>query len=262
MKKIIKYIVVPAVALLLAGCGAVDLYSPVPEGKVAYTNKDNTSYIVFSRPHYGAKHIGSTIIEFDPSNYTTKPVGTLAGTTKLVYKTTPGTHYFYMDGDADDMIKITTKASTEYYVYTRVSPSMSMSGELRIHFKPYPYQSVTMLESLKGKACSADVLKEYKFKKIKNLVSELTKEMKYHAPKYNIAIECTREGVIRNVKHLNESFDYINSAKLIQPNEKAKEYYNQNVAVYLKEIKKNYPDWKKNDMANTELLPEDGKSLK
>ena len=45
-------------------------------------------------------------------------------------------------------------------------------------------------------------------------------------------------------------------------NAKAEEFYNKNVAGYIKEIKEDYADWKKDDMRKTEIHPEDGKSIK
>lgn len=258
MNKIIKYLAVSTAALLLSGC-AGSLYSPVPERKVAYDNKDDASYIVFSRPEFVGAALSNTIIEFDPGTYATKSIGTLGPQTKLVYKTTPGTHYFYMDGgENDDMIKITTKKSTEYYVHTAVSMGIMVG---RFYFKPLRYQSVALAESLKGAACTPATFNQYGFKVVKDEVSDLTGEHKYHSVKHNINIEC-RSGMISRADYDGESLSNINDATLIQPNAKAEEFYNKNVAGYIKEIKEDYADWKKDDMRKTEIHPEDGKSIK
>lgn len=257
MNKLITYLAVPTAILLLSGC-AGSLSSPVPGGKVAYDNKDDASYIVFSRPEFVGAALSNTIIEFDPDTYVTKPIGTLGPQTKLIYKTTPGTHYFYMDGgENDDMIKITTKKSTEYYVHTAVSMGI-VAG--RFNFKPLRYHSVALAESLKGGACTPATFNQYGFKVVKDEVGDLTGDHKYHSAKYNINIEC-RSDMIKHADYDGESLSNINDATLIQPNEKAKEYYNQNVAGYLKEIKEDYAGWRKDDMSKTALNPEDGKRL-
>jgi len=257
MNKMMKYLAVPAAVLLLSGC-AGSLSSPVPGGKVAYEQKGNTSYIVFSRPEFVGAALSNTIVEFNPNTYATKHVGTLGPQTKLVYKTTPGTHYFYMDGgENDDMIKISTKRSTEYYVHTAVSMGIMVG---RFYFKPLRYPSVAIAESLKGKACTSAAFSQYGFKAVKDDTSELTGELKYHSAKHNINIEC-RKGVIKRANYDGESLSNINDATLIQPNEKAKEFYNENVAKYVKEIKEDYASWRKDDMSKTVLNPEDGKSV-
>jgi hypothetical protein len=257
MKKIIKYLAVPAAALLLSGC-AGSLSTPVPGGKVVYDQKESNSYIVFSRPEFGGAALSNTIVEFDPHTYAIKSVGTLGPQTKLVYKTTPGTHYFYMDGgENDDMIKITTKQSNEYYVHTAVSVGIMVG---RFYFKPIRYPSLALAESLKGGACGADTLNKYGFKAVKDDTTEITGEEKYHSTQHNINIEC-RKGVIKQANYNGESLSNINDATLIQPNEKAKAYYNEHRANYLKEIKEDFADWKKDDMSKTALNPEDGKVI-
>lgn len=257
MNYIMKYFAVSTAALLLSGC-AGSLSSPVPGGKVAYDNKDDASYIVFSRPEFVGAALSNTIIEFDPGTYATKFVGTLGPQTKLIYKTKPGIHYFYMaGGENDDLIKITTKKSTEYYVHTAVSMGIMVG---RFYFKPLRYQNVSLADSLQGGACTPATLNQYGFKVVKDEVSELTGDHKYHSAKYNINIEC-RGDMIKRADYDGESLSNINAATLIQPNEKAKEFYNKNVSGYLKEIKEDYPEWRKDDMFKTALNPEDGKSI-
>jgi hypothetical protein len=258
MKKTLKYLAAPMAVLLLSGC-ASSLSSPVPGGKIAYNNKDNTSYIVFSRPEYVGAALSNTIVEFNPSTYATKHIGTLGPQTKLVYKTTPGTHYFYMaGGENDDMIKINTKGSTEYYVHTAVGMGIMVG---RFYFKPLRYPSIVMAESLKGGACTSATFSKYGFKHVKDSTSDLTGELKYHSAKHNINIEC-RKGVIRHANYDGESLSDINDATLIQPNKKAKEFYDQNVAGYVKEIKEDFAEWRKDEMLKTAMNPEDGKYLK
>lgn len=258
MKKILNYITVPAVAIMLSGC-AGSLSSPVPGGKIAYDNKDDASYIVFSRPEFVGAALSNTIVEFDPNTYVTKYIGTLGPQTKLVYKTAPGTHYFYMGGgENDDMIKINTKKSTEYYVHTAVGMGIMVG---RFYFKPLRYQSLAMAESLKGKVCTSAIFNQYGFKVVKDEVTELTGELKYYSEKHHINIECSR-GVIKKASYDGESLSDINDAKLIQPNEKGKAYYNEHVSNYTKEIKEDFASWKLNDMSKTVVLPDDGKRIK
>ena len=252
-----KYLAVPVAALLLSGC-AGSLSTPVPGGKVIYDQKDSSSYIVFSRPEFVGAALSNTIVEFDPNTYTTKFVGTLGPRTKLVYKVTPGTHYFYMDGgENDDMIKITTKQSMEYYVHTAVSMGIMVG---RFYFKPLRYPSLALAESLKGGVCTTDTLNKYGFKAVKDDTSEITGEEKYHSNQHNINIEC-RKGVIKRANYNGESLSNINDATLIQPNEKAQVYYNEHMVNYVKEIKEDFADWKKDDMSKTALNREDGKAI-
>ena len=67
-----------------------------------------------------------------------------------------------------DMIKITAKKATEYYVHTAVSMGVVVG---RFYFKPLRYQSLALAESLKGGACTTDVLNKYKFKEVKDAKS-------------------------------------------------------------------------------------------
>ena len=257
MKQIIKYLAVPAAALLLSGC-AGSLSTPVPGGKVVHEKNDNASYIVFSRPEFVGAALSNTIVEFDPGTYATRFVGTLGPQTRLAYKTTPGVHYFYMDGgENDDMIKINTGKSKEYYVHTAVSMGIMVG---RFYFKPLRYQSLALAESLRDGECTQATLAKYGFKEVKNEVSELTGEVKYHSQKHHINIEC-RKGVISRANYDGESLDNLKDATLIQPNGKAKEYYDKHVAEYMKEIKEDYADWRRDDMAKTSMNPEDGKTV-
>lgn len=257
MKRVVKYLAVPIVILFLSGC-ANSLYTPVPESKTLHTKNGNSSYIVFSRPEFVGAALINTIVEFDPNTYTTKYIGTLGPQTKLVYKTTPGTHYFYMGGgENDDIIKIKTGKSKEYYVHTAVGMGIMLG---RFYFKPLRYPSLALAESLKGKTCSLATFDPYGFKEVKDEMSELTGELKYYSVKHNINIECYR-GTIKKATYDGESLSNINDAKLIQPNEKGKAYYNDNVSNYVKEIKEDFANWKVNDMSKTAINPDDGKSI-
>jgi hypothetical protein len=257
MNRVLKYFAAPAAALLLSGC-AGSLSTPVPGGKVQYDKKAEHAYIVFARPEFVGAALSNTIVEFDPASYTTKLVGTLGPQTKIVYETTPGTHYFYLDGgENDDMIKITAKKATEYYVHTAVSMGVVVG---RFYFKPLRYQSLALAESLKGGACTTDVLNKYKFKEVKDATSDITGEKKYHSKQYNINIEC-RKGVIKRANYHGESLESMKGATLVQPNAEALKYYNEHRAAYVKEIKKDFAAWKREEMSKTALKPEDGKSM-
>ncbi len=259
MKELIKYLAAPTTAvLLLSGC-ASDMYTPVAGGKIVHSKNDNASYIVFSRPAFVGAALSNTIIEFDPNTYKTKYVGTLGAETRLAYKTSPGTHYFYMEGgENDDMIKITTSKSREYYVHVAVGMGV-VAG--RFYFKPLRYPSLALAESLKGQTCTSTTLNQYGFKQIKDEVSELTGELKYKSAKHNITIEC-RRGSIYSASYSGQSLSNINDADLIQSNAKAQVSYNKNVARYIKEIQEDYPSWRSSDMSKTAINPGDGKSLK
>lgn len=259
MKKTLKYLAVPITAvLLLSGC-ASDISTPVPGGKVVHNKNDNASYIIFSRPEFVGAALSNTIVEFDPNTYTTKYVGTLGAQTRLAYKTTPGTHYFFMEGgENDDMIKINTAKSKEYYVHTAVGMGVMVG---RFYFEPLRYPSLALAESLKGQTCTSTTLNQYGFKQVKDEVSELTGELKYKSTKHNITIEC-RHGSINRTSYNGQSLSDINDAKLIQPNAKAQAFYTKNVARYVKEIKEDYPSWRSSDMSKTAMNPGDGKTLK
>ena len=118
-----------------------------------------------------------------------------------------------------------------------------------------------MAESLKGKVCTSAIFNQYGFKVVKDEVTELTGELKYYSEKHHINIECSR-GVIKKASYDGESLNDINDAKLIQPNEKGKAYYNEHVSNYIKEIKEDFASWKLNNMSKTVVLPDDGKSIK
>ncbi len=258
MKELIKYLAVPTTAaLLLSGC-ASDMYTPVAGGKIVQNKNDNSSYIVFSRPEFAGAALMNTIVEFDPNTYKTKYVGTLGAETRLVYKTTPGTHYFFMEGgENDDMIKITTAKSKEYYVHTTVGMGV-VAG--RFYFKPLRYPNLALAETLKSKTCTPTTLNQYGFKQIKDEVNELTGELKYKSKKHNITIEC-RRGSIHSASYNGQSVSNINDADLIQPSAKAKALYTKNVAKYQKEIQEDYPSWRSSDMSKTAMNTGDGKSL-
>ena len=258
MKNLLNTIAMAITAVLLSGC-AGSLYSPVPKGQTAYDAKENASYIVFSRPEFVGAALINTIVEFNPNTHETKYIGTLGPQTKLVYKTTPGTHYFYMaGGENDDMIKISTKRATEYYVHTAVGMGIMVG---RFYFKPLRYPSLALAESLKGKSCSSAIMTQYGFKEVKDEVSEITGDLIYNSAKHNINIECYR-GVIKHATYDGESLSNLMDAELIQPNKEGKDYYNKMVTDYVKEIKEDFADWKANDMAKTEVHPNDGKSIK
>lgn len=258
MKRTVVYLTVTLVIFFLSGC-ANSLYTPVPESKTSYTKNENSSYIVFSRPEFFGAALINTIVEFDPNTYATKYIGTLGPQTKLVYKTTPGTHYFYMSGgENDDMIKINTGRSKEYYVHTAVGMGIMLG---RFYFKPLRYPSLALAETLKGKTCSSATFDTYGFKEVKDEMSELTAELKYYSVKHNINIECYR-GRIKKATYDGETLGNINDAKLIQPTEKGRAHYNDNLSNYVKEIKEDFAGWKVNDMSKTAINPEDGKSIK
>jgi len=256
MNHFIKYLTIP-VAVLLSGC-AGSLTTPVPGGKVSYSKAQSSAYVVFSRPEYVGAALTNTIVEFNPNTYATQLVGILGPKNKLVYRTTPGTHYFYMDGgENDDMIKITTKSSMEYYVHTAVSMGIMVG---RFYFKPIRYPSVAIAESLKGKSCDAGTLGKYKFKVVKDDTSDITGDIKYHSAQHSINIEC-RKGTIKRANYKGESLENINDATLVQTNDKATIYYNEHNKNYMKEIKEDFTDWKNDDMKKTALSPNDGKAL-
>ena len=257
MKRVVKYLAVSAVILFLSGC-ANSLYTPVPESNTLHTKNETSSYIIFSRPEFFGAALSNTIIEFNPNTYETKYVGTLGPQTKLAYKTTPGIHYFFMDGgENDDMIKIKTGKSKEYYVHTEVAMGIIVG---RFYFVPLRYPSLALAKSLKGGVCSENILKKYEFKQVKDEVSELTRQLKYTSMKHNINIEC-KKNIIIDATYNGESLASINDAKLINPNAKGMEFYNQNVTNYVKEIREDLPDWRKNDMGKTAMNIEDGKSI-
>jgi len=256
MNYFIKYLTIP-VAVLLSGC-ASSLTSPVPGGKVTYNKSQSNAYVIFSRPEYIGAALTNTIVEFNPSTYTTQLVGILGPNNKLVYRTTPGTHYFYMDGgENDDMIKVNTKSSMEYYVHTAVSMGIMVG---RFYFRPIRYPSVAIAGSLKGKTCDTETLSKYKFKIVKDDASDITGEIKYHSAQHSINIEC-RKGTIKRAKYKGESLESINDATLVQSNDKAVIYYNEHKANYIKEIKEDFADWKNDDMQKTALKPNDGRAL-
>lgn len=257
MKRVIKYFAVSGVLLFLSGC-ANSLYTLVPESSTVQTKHANSSYIIFSRPEFVGAALSNTIIEFNPDTYDTKYVGTLGPQTKLIYKTTPGTHYFYMGGgENDDMIKIKTGKSKEYYVHTAVGMGIMVG---RFYFVPLRYPSLALADSLNGNVCSENILKKYEFKRVKDEVSELTGELKYASTKYSIDIECKKNMII-DATYNGESLTNINDAELIGPNKKGKEYYNQNVAGYVKEIREDLSEWIKNDMSKTAMNIEDGRNI-
>ena len=254
-----KTVIMAAAAVLMTGC-ASNLATPVPGGKVVHEKNDNASYIVFSRPEgFVGAALSNTIVEFNPSTYVTQYVGTLGPQTRIAYKTTPGTHYFYMDGgENDDMIKITIGKSKEYYVHTAVSMGV-MAG--RFYFQPLPYPSLALADSLKGKTCTPAAISKYEFKQVKDETSEFTGELKYTSAKNNIDIECVK-GVVKHSTYNGQSLTNINDAKLIKPNAKGKEFYKQNVANYIKEIKEDFSGWRNSEMSKTAMNPGDGKNLK
>ena len=275
MKRVLKYFFVPTAVLFLTGC-AGNISSPASEGENMYEKKNNTSYIIFlgtrstSRLLIGgpismavAENMSRTIMEFDPKTYETKFVGKLMKGIRLAYKTTPGIHYFYMDGGGDDdMVKITTKSATEYYV--QIVPKLGISPMGTYDFRPLSYPNIIKAESLKGQTCSSAILNQYGFKAAKDTIFEsrkITGNYKYHSVKDNINIQC-RGGMISDANHLGISLEDIKDSRLIQPNEKAKADYDQNLAEYAKEIKEYYPVWKKDTLSKTTLCQEDGKSIK
>jgi len=258
MNQILKYFAAPVAALLLSGC-AGSLSTPVPGGKVNYDTKANNAYIVFARPEFVGAALSNTIVEFDPATYKTKLVGTLGPQTKIVYVTTPGTHYFYMNGgENDDMIKITAKKGMEYYVHTEIGMGVVVG---RFYFKPLRYQNLALAESLKEKSCNANVLNQYGFKEVRDETSDITGNKKYHTVQHNIDIEC-RKGVIKYANYSGESLETMQKATLIQPNAEAVKYYQEHIPSYVKEIKKAFSRWEKEAMPKTALKAEDGQALK
>ena len=258
MKQIMKYLTVPTALILLSGC-ASSLSTPVPGGKVVHAQNGDASYIIFSRPEFVGAALSNTIVEFDPNTHSTKYIGTLGPQTRLAYKTTAGTHYFYMDGgENDDMIKINTGKSKEYYVHTAVGMGV-VAG--RFYFEPLRYPSLALAESLKGGDCSKSSLSKYGFKAVKDEVSELTGVHKYTSAQHNVNIEC-KNNVIKKSSYDGQSLSDINDAKLIQSNAEGTKFYNEHVVNYIKEIKEDFSDWRRDDMSKTAMRVEDGKSLK
>ncbi|WP_456451062.1 hypothetical protein [Hydrogenimonas sp.] len=240
-------------ALFFTGC-ATSMSSVSAKPMTEVTKDPTKAYIVFSRPEMVGMALSNTIIEFDPATRETKPLGTLAYETKIVYATTPGTHYFYMDGgENDDMIKMTVAAGRVYYVHT--PPSMGVVAG-RFYFKPLRYTEYTTIRSLKGQTCDEALLKKYGFEAVENEASSFAASDQFHSDRLKTTIDCSRGKVVR--VHSAYDLEELKSAKLIVPNEKALAYYREHLPGYLKEIAEDHPEWIRKEAAETEVKPEDG----
>jgi hypothetical protein len=246
-----------AASFFFSGC-AGSLSTAVPNNKIAYSEQPENTYIVFSRPSLLGAALSNTIIEFDPKTNDTQYVGTLGAKTRVAYQTTPGTHYFYMaGGENDDMIKVTTKSSTEYYVHTQ--PQIGLVAG-RFYFKPIRYQSVKTAKALNHAACDKTILNQYQFKEVRDDSSDLLGVKKYHSSKHSIDIEC-KKGTVTKSRYAGVTFEDLSETPLIQPNQEGYAYYREHLPNYLKEIKEDFSDWYRKDSAQTALLPNDGKPL-
>jgi len=252
-----KIISLVAASFFFSGC-AGSLSTAVPNNTITYSEQAENAYIVFSRPSILGAALSNTIIEFDPKTHNTKYVGTLGAQTRIAYKTSPGTHYFYMSGgENDDMIKIITQKATEYYIHTQ--PQIGLVAG-RFYFKPIRYHSVKIAKTLKNAACDQNILNQYMFKAIKDDSSNLLGVKKYHSSKHNIDIECKKDTVIKS-KYAGITFEELSETPLIQPNEKGYAYYKEHLPTYLNEIKEDFTEWDREDSAQTALHPNDGKPL-
>ena len=252
-----KIISLVAASFFFSGC-AGSLSTTVPNNKITYSEQSENAYIVFSRPSILGAALSNTIIEFNPKTNDTKYVGTLGAQTRIVYQTSPGTHYFYMTGgENDDMIKVTTQKATEYYVHTQVQMGL-VAG--RFYFKPLRSNSIEIAKRLNNSVCDQTMLNQYMFKAVKDDSSNLLGIKKYHSSKHNIDIEC-KKGTVAKSRYAGVTIEELSETSLIQPNQKGYEYYKEHLPNYLKEIKEDFAEWNKEDSAQTALLPNDGKPL-
>jgi hypothetical protein len=241
------------VLLMLTGC-ASGMSTAVKTPQRDLTKDRQKAYIVFSRPALVGMALSNTIIEFDPVTKRTKPVGTLAAETRILYETTPGTHYFYMDGgENDDMIKMTVESGRVYYVETRIGMGV-VAG--RFYFKPLRYTDYRVIGSLKGEKCDGNLLTRYGFTPVENEASSFAAADEFHSDRLKTTISCSG-GVVKRL-HTEYDLDDLKGAKLVAPNEKAIAYYEKQLQNYLKEIEEDFADWAKEDMSKTEVGPEDG----
>ncbi|MDD2450309.1 MAG: hypothetical protein PHU67_00155 [Sulfurovum sp.] len=252
--KIIPFVLI---TLLLSGC-ASSLYEAAPSGTTVDTRVKENATIVFSRPSFLGAALHNTVVAFDPETKATSYVGTLGAQTKIEYQTTPGTHYFYMlGGENDDMIKVTTKASSQYYVVTE--PQMGLVAG-RFYFKPVRYGNVAAANRLLGKKCDSTLLTQYGFKKQEDGAKELLGVKQYHSPKYHIDIECKKSSVVKS-KYTGYSFADVSEVQLVRKTMEGEKYYTGKLPEINKEIKEDFDNWIKEEASKTAVMPSDGKPL-
>lgn len=254
----LKFVVtLSALLLFFSGC-AGSLSSAAAKPETAMTSDKTKAYVMFSRPEMIGMALSNTIVEFDPRTFRTRPIGTLAYETRIIYETTPGTHYFYMDGgENDDMLKMTLEAGKIYYVHT--PPSMGVVAG-RFYFVPLRYRDYLAVRDLKSAECDEAFLKEYGFEPIENEASSFAQTYDYHSDSLKADITC-RNGKVTHA-HSYYDLDELRKAKLVVPNEKAREYYEKHKREYESEIKEDFSKWSMEDADKTAVKPEDGFPVK
>lgn len=254
MKKNLSLGFIVLLAILFSGC-ASSLTTPVNKSLSEITSNKEKSYISFSRPQFVAPGINYTIIEFDPKTKETNLVGTLGTFTRLIYETTPGTHYFYMTGgENDDMIKISTDSSKIYYAETQVQFGVML---YRFYFRPIKKPIIDIVSKLDDSKCDKELLDKYNFEKEESTTINLTK---YTSSLLNVKINCSGD----KISHINKGFSTIkeiNELDIVAPNKKAYEDYTANLKDYLSEIDEDYNEWIKEDSKKTEIKSSDGFGL-
>lgn len=252
--KSLKIATLSITAMIFSGC-ASGLTNSVNKPLSEITSNKNKSYITFARPQFIGAAMSNTVIEFDPLTKETNLIGTLGAQDRIIYETSPGTHYFYMSGgENDDMIKITTENSKMYYVVTQIQFGIMVG---RFYFKPVKNSTLKIIDTLHGTKCTNNLLEKYNFEKEINSASELEQ---YRSNTLNVLINC-RGGKINYVNNLISNIEDINDSDLIEPNEKAFEQYKKNLKDYLSEINEDYKEWLKEDSVETEIKKEDGFNL-
>jgi hypothetical protein len=121
MKKYYKAAFSIIISAITAGC--VNGVTRISEKTMTGVLSDaNASYIIFSRPKITGYAAINNIVEFFPGTEDLVLIAALRANSKVIYKTTPGEHYFYMGGgENDDMIKINTVLGKIYYVHPIVA---------------------------------------------------------------------------------------------------------------------------------------------
>lgn len=238
-------------AMLFTGC-ASSLTTKVDIPVSQLTSNKTKSYITFARPQTMGAALSNTVIEFDPSTKETKLVGTLGSYDRIIYETTPGTHYFYMSGgENDDMIKVSTDSSKMYYVVTQVQFGL-MAG--RFYFKPIKSTTFKSLTELKDSECIENTLEKYGFEKYESQVDSFEQ---YKSESLNTIITCSG-GKVSNINNLTADLEEVEESDIVKPNEKAYILYKENLEDYLSEINEDFDEWSKEDSKDTEIKEEDG----
>ncbi|MET0068096.1 MAG: hypothetical protein ABW076_17255 [Candidatus Thiodiazotropha sp.] len=212
------------------------------------------SYIVFSRPEFVGAALTNTIVEFAPGAQGMILVTALRPQSKAIYKTTPGAHYFYMEGgENDDMIKIDTAPGRIYYVHTSVNMGL-VAG--RFYFKPLSYQSYEMKRAIPGKSCDEQFLNQYQFEPI-HKDYDFSGGQEYDASSVGLTIEC-KKGLVSKAEISGMGLNELDEPGLLEMNETKDAYLKERADSFQSEILEDYPDWAKENFGGDSMGPDDG----